>query len=1305
MVVGALVWIGRENDRLHQAYLDERGADLDATLQVENTRLIQSIETLRQNVVFLATTPPVSGIVRANANHGIDPRDNNSTEKWEQRLQEIFAAFLRAHPEYFQARYIGVANGGKELVRVESHDARITVTSRTDLQAKGDQDYFKAGVALRSGQVYLSEFTLNQEHGKIEAPHRPALRSVTPVFDADGKVFGVVMLNMDVSSLLSSATVGLPIGVQAYIADAQGNYLLHPVASRAFAFELGGNDKIGTDFPMLAAMLEPSAKNSLSMRAVKVASRRDYLAAKRIFFDSGDPSRFLLLVYRLPDEVISQQSRGLNFPNVFDVLMVMTLLGGISALILRGAFAPLKRIAHAARKIAAGDHKIRLAENGGELGELSEALNAMLEKLVGHDLLEKEHAFKKELIDSLPGVFYMIDMEGRFLLWNRNFLEVLQRSDEDMATTHPLDLFEGADRAHIEQAIYQVFELGEASVDGDLVAKDGSRIPYHFTGRRIQLDSVPVLVGMGLDVSQQRTLLREAEALLRRNHALMQNSMEGLHVMDIDGNVLDVNDSFCRMLGYTRDEALRLNVHDWDKQFSAEQLHARFQEFIGKCGIFETVHRRKDGSLLDVEICTNGVEIDGNGYLFASSRDISERKKTQSLLQRFKVAIETSHDGYWLTDIQGKILEANQAYADLSGYTVDELRGLSISDLEANENPEDVKARIVKLMDQGFDVFETRHRRKNGSVVDVEISTSLVRETQQLVVFSRDITARKGAEQELRIAAAAFETRDAIVITDAQSNIIRVNHAFTEITGYTVEEVLGKNPRIMSSGRQDKAFYEVMWQQINENGSWAGEIWDRRKNGEVYPKWLTITSVKNERRQTTQYVAIFSDITARKQAEDEIRNLAFYDALTQLPNRRLLQERLHVALLASARYEDYGALLFVDLDRFKMLNDTLGHDYGDLLLIEVASRIKSCVREMDTVARLGGDEFVVLLENIGGDLEDASHKVGMVAEKIRAALAHPYMLKEHEYYSSPSIGISLYHDADSTMDELLKHADAAMYQAKNAGRNAVRFYDPNLQHDLETRATLENDLRRAIENNELHLYYQVQVDINHQPTGVEALLRWIHPQRGLVSPAKFIPIAEDSSLILEIGNWVLEGACAQLAAWASDERMSHLSLAINVSAHQFRLPDFVETVASALSRHNVVTSRLKLELTEGVVVNDLSEVATKMLALKALGVQLSLDDFGTGYSSLTYLKRLPLDQLKIDQSFIRDITSDPSDAGLVQTIIDMAKNFKQDVIAEGVETEAQLAFLKHYDCKSYQGYFFSKPIPVEELWEMMQKLQ
>jgi len=560
----------------------------------------------------------------------------------------------------------------------------------------------------------------------------------------------------------------------------------------------------------------------------------------------------------------------------------------------------------------------------------------------------------------------------------------------------------------------------------------------------------------------------------------------------------------------------------------------------------------------------------------------------------------------------------------------------------------------------------------------------------------QDITEQKLAEDRQRIAAVAFETHEGIMIADANANIIRVNRAFREITGYEADEVIGKNPRILSSGAHDQAFYAAMWQQLLSEGSWSGEILDKRKSGEIYPKRLTISTVKDGEGKISEYVAIFSDISASKKAEEEIRNLAFYDTLTRLPNRRLLLDRMSLALTSSMRSQHYGAVMFLDMDRFKTLNDTMGHDYGDLLLVEVAQRIRSCVREVDTVARMGGDEFVILVEDIDAIAEEASQKAALIAEKIRASLTEAYRLKDRLYHSSPSIGVCLYRGNEETIDALLKHADMAMYQAKESGRNTVRFFDPQMQHAVETRAALEADLRYAVFNGQLRLHYQIQVDDEHRALGAEVLVRWVHPTRGMISPAQFIPVAEESSLILEVGHWVLETACRQLAAWGKNELTRELSIAVNVSAQQFRLVDFVDRVMAVLRTFDVDASRLKLELTEGVVLNDVTDVVAKMYALKSLGVRLSMDDFGTGYSSLAYLKQLPLDQLKIDQSFVRDITTDPNDAVMVQTIIDMAHNFRLDVIAEGVETEGQLAFLKQHGCRAFQGYLFSKPIPIEQ---------
>jgi diguanylate cyclase (GGDEF)-like protein/PAS domain S-box-containing protein len=556
---------------------------------------------------------------------------------------------------------------------------------------------------------------------------------------------------------------------------------------------------------------------------------------------------------------------------------------------------------------------------------------------------------------------------------------------------------------------------------------------------------------------------------------------------------------------------------------------------------------------------------------------------------------------------------------------------------------------------------------------------------------------------DLRIAATAFESLEGISITDAEGTILRVNRAFTKITGYSAAEVVGGTHRVLKSGRHVAAFYVDMWQTLLAEGAWQGEIWNRRKNGEAYPEWLSITTVKGPGGQVTHFVGTFTDITLRKAAEDEIKQLAFFDQLTRLPNRRLMLDRLAQALASSARHGRHGALMLIDLDNFKTLNDTLGHAVGDQLLIEVAARLKSSVREGDTVARLGGDEFVVLLE----DLDENAHaavQAEYVAYKIQTQLGRPYQLDVtldaenpglRSHHCTSSTGISMFQGNSFGVDELLKRADTAMYQAKAAGRNTLRFFDPAMQDAVKSRADMEVDLRKAVFEDQLVLYYQAQVDSTGRVIGAEALVRWQHPQRGLVPPGEFIPLAEETGLILPLGHWVLHQACIQLATWAAQPEKAHLTVAVNVSARQFSLPSLVEEVLALIEYTGAPANKLKLELTESLLLENTEDIIAKMIALKAKGVGFALDDFGTGYSSLSYLKRLPLDQLKIDQSFVQDIVSDSNDAAIANTIVALGQSLGLSVIAEGVETAGQRDFLESSGCHAFQGYFFSRPIPLE----------
>jgi diguanylate cyclase (GGDEF)-like protein/PAS domain S-box-containing protein len=562
--------------------------------------------------------------------------------------------------------------------------------------------------------------------------------------------------------------------------------------------------------------------------------------------------------------------------------------------------------------------------------------------------------------------------------------------------------------------------------------------------------------------------------------------------------------------------------------------------------------------------------------------------------------------------------------------------------------------------------------------------------------FNSMMSVLEAREADLSIAAIAFETDEGMMVTDENALIIRINRAFTQITGYSAADAIGKNPSILKSDRQNVEFYERMWTSLRVTNSWQGEIWNRRKNGDVYPEWLNITAVVDKAGKVTNYVSTFVDFTERKQAESEIHHLAFYDSLSKLPNRRLLLDRLRQAMVNSSRNRASGALLFIDLDNFKTLNDTKGHGVGDLLLIEVSKRLQACVREGDTLSRFGGDEFVLLLEGLSEERAQAAIQAKGVGEKVLEALNQPYSLEGNEFHSSSSIGVTLFADYQQNLDELLKQADTAMYEAKKAGRNTLRFFDPAMQEELETRAQLDAGLREALRKQEFRLYYQVQINQTGHVLGAEVLIRWMQPEQGLISPQQFIPLAEESGLIVPIGTWVLESACQQLKRWELNPLTRDLQLAVNVSGRQFRQPDFVNQVCEILNRTAINPLHLKLELTESIVLDNVADTIAKMQALRQIGVNFSMDDFGTGYSSLAYLTQLPLKQLKIDQSFVRNIGIKASDATIIQTIIGMANNLGMEVIAEGVETQEQRDFLESMGCNLYQGYLFGQPVPVEE---------
>ena len=538
---------------------------------------------------------------------------------------------------------------------------------------------------------------------------------------------------------------------------------------------------------------------------------------------------------------------------------------------------------------------------------------------------------------------------------------------------------------------------------------------------------------------------------------------------------------------------------------------------------------------------------------------------------------------------------------------------------------------------------------------------------------------------------------DGIMICNPQGLIEFVNPAFTQLTGYSFEEVFGRNPNLLKSGRHDEAFYHRLWGALDRDGVWQGEVWNKRKNGEIYPEWLTINVIRDDTGQISQYAAVFSDITERKKAEERIKNLAYFDVLTGMPNRRLFTDRLQVAMANAHRHGQRLAIMFLDLDLFKRINDTLGHGVGDMVLVETSKRLGQCVREGDTVARLGGDEFVILLPEVD-HVEDAAK----LAERVISHVKAPFVIDEHELYVTTSVGIAVYPEDGQTVEQLIKNADTAMYRAKDLGRNAYQLYTPSMNARSFERLAMESSLRHALARGEFTLVYQGKLDlVSGRLSGVEALVRWRHPEMGLVSPAEFIPLAENMGLIGDIGAWVLKAACRQCKSW-HDLGLPPVRIAVNVSALQFREGDVPAIVAEALRESGLQPNYLELELTESVLMQRVDEVAHVLRELRQMGVHISIDDFGTGYSSLSYLKRMPIDALKIDRSFVHDIledgkVADGEGAEIVSTIINLAHNLRLRAVAEGVETEEQAAFLRARGCDEIQGYLISRPVSGEDL--------
>jgi len=803
------------------------------------------------------------------------------------------------------------------------------------------------------------------------------------------------------------------------------------------------------------------------------------------------------------------------------------------------------------------------------------------------------------------------------------------------------------------------------------------------------------------DRQRYETALTDSEQRFRQ---LVENAPEAIFVQT-RGRFAYVNAATVRLFGANSKEqllgqAIISRVHpDWrpivEKRIQLSSMMKKGNPPL------DITYLRMDGRPLEVEVSSVPFHFENEDGSLIFLRDITERNRAKQAIQkseeRFRDLTSMSSDWFWEQDV-------NFRFTEMSG-------GITKTGLDPATTIGKTTRDIAVDAEAGTDwqahrrALE-RHEAFKDFVYQVEPQPGALRwlsmtgnpefaDDRSFIGYrgiGKDITEHIASEIQLRLSAEVFEnSHEGIFITDRGNRIVTTNSAFTEITGYRRLEVIGRDPSFLSSGRHGKEFYAAMWKALIVEGYWQGEIWDRRKNGEIYPKWLSISAVKDSTGTIVNFIAIFIDITERKANEQQIEFLAHHDVLTKLPNRLLVKDRLQQAMAHADRSNSKLAMLFLDLDNFKTINDSLGHSVGDALLKTVASRLQDCVRDTDTISRQGGDEFLIVLT----DLPDAEAATPIV-EKLLERFQIPFNADAHEVTTSVSIGVALYPDDGADLETLQKKADMAMYQAKDAGRNTYRFFDEQMNVEAIEHLRIRNGLSLAIERGELVLHYQPQIDLSSGAViGAEALIRWNHPEFGLVPPGRFIPIAEESGLIVPIGEWVLHEACRQAVAWRQ-AGLPELVIAVNLSAVQFKRGDVEMTVNNALKTTGHYPPMLELELTESILIRDTASILATVKRLKLLGVKLSIDDFGTGYSSLSYLKRFSVDKLKIDQSFIRDLGTDPDDAAIVRAIIQMARSLGLKTIAEGVEDEQMLHHLREFHCDEAQGYHFARPMPATE---------
>ena len=920
------------------------------------------------------------------------------------------------------------------------------------------------------------------------------------------------------------------------------------------------------------------------------------------------------------------------------------------------------------------------------------------------------------LIDNLNvGVFrFTIDGEGAFVMANPALAEMagydsveeLLQASVTMLYPEPRERMFFA-REIIKARFVRNFELPLIRKGGEIFWASVSAA-VHFDGN----EKPRWVDGVVEDITARR---RSEEALRQseeRFRSLSENAPDIIYTLGPDGAFTYVNKAWRRILGHDPREV----VGHYFVDFAPKGHDAEFRK------LFKTVRDGKqtlyvtrplvDKQGLQRHFAMSGApNFDSEGKLVGMVgmlKDMTRQMRAERALRDSEASLARAQKlaglGNWELRIRDDRFTCSPEILNIYGISPQHQDNL-LGKILASFHPEDAQY-VQDCIDSTLHLdravsFEHRVVTSGDKQRVLRQVVSAIRDegghTVSLVGVVQDITEIRASEEQMRLLARVFEnTVEGIMVTNVDGVIEMVNDAFMAITGYRRDQAIGKKPSMLSSGRHDLRYYEQMWRELKKQGHWQGEIWNRRCNGEAYPEWLNITGIQDQQGNVTHYVGVFHDITEAKRSEERITHQAYHDALTGLPNRSLFNDRLSMAIAQAQRSGQGVALLFLDLDNFKNINDSLGHATGDMLLQSVAHRLSGLVREQDSVARLGGDEFIFLLQGTM-DPDFTVH----VAQRILAAFRKPFFIKDHELFVTTSIGIAMHPHDGRDPEVLVSCADLAMFRAKEEGRNKYKLFKPAMNDKVQRRMSLEADLRRALERREFEVYYQPKVDVEHQNmVGVEALVRWRRPGHGLVPPDEFIPICEETGLIIPLGAWVLEQACQTTRQW-HDQGHGDLHVAVNLSPRQFQDKDLVRQIKMILLKTGLPPNCLELEITESVVMHSVEDAIITMRALTDLGLRLSMDDFGRGYSSLYHLKRFPMSTLKIDRSFVADVANDPDDASIVNTIISMSRSLNLQVVAEGVETREQLEFLRQRRCDQMQGYYFSKPLSAEDLLSLL----